>query len=138
MPVLAVIGSRSWTHQDRLFAYLDHIHQKTKNLRLVSGACPSGADYIAELWAKKKGVPILLFPADWSQGKGAGFKRNLEIVKAADAVVAFWDGASKGTVDSIEKAWRMNKKVLVATPYTACVVEVRNFNDLADIAEQFD
>lgn len=138
MPALAVIGSRSWTNQDRIFEYLDRLNEKTADLLLVSGACPKGADYIAELWAKKKGIPILLYPADWSTGKAAGFKRNQKIVNASDAVIAFWDGESKGTIDSVERAWRLGKKVLIATPYTKRVVEVKNFGDLADISSQID
>src|SRR5579883_1783289 len=34
---------------------------------------------------------------------GAYFVRNSAIVKAADAVIAVWDGESRGTVDTIKK-----------------------------------
>jgi hypothetical protein len=37
-------------------------------------------------------------PAQWEiYGKMAGYLRNLEMAKIADAVVLFWDGKSKGT-----------------------------------------
>lgn len=131
MPVLAVIGSRSWKYQDRIWEYLDKLLEKTPDLGLISGACPHGADFHAESWAKKRGVPILLYPADWSKGKRAGFDRNTKIVKGADVVLAFMEGQSNGTMDSIEKAWKLGKKVLVSTPEQPTVAEVRNFGDLA-------
>jgi hypothetical protein len=134
MPVLAVIGSRSFNYQDRVWEYLDKVLEKTENLSLVSGACPQGADALAESWAKRRGVPILLYPADWSKGKGAGFARNQKIVKAADVVVCFWDGTSKGTVDSIERAWRLGIKVMVSTPQNPKMVLVKDFMELAQRA----
>jgi hypothetical protein len=128
---LAVIGSREYIYQDRVFEYLDKVLEKLGDeLMLVSGACPKGPDYFAELWAKKRGVPILLFPADWSKGKSAGFKRNADIIRAADAVVAFWDGKSNGTRDSMERTWTAGKKLLVATPMSRAVTVVRGWEDL--------
>ena len=44
-------------------------------------------------------------PADWDlDGKSAGFKRNVKMAEYADALVAFWDGESKGTKHMIETA----------------------------------
>lgn len=134
MPILAVIGSREFIWRDRVWEYLDKVLEKTEDLSLVSGACPQGADAHAEAWAKRKGVPILLYPANWSKGKGAGFARNQKIVKAADVVVCFWDGTSKGTVDSIERAWKLGIKVMVSTPQNPKMTPVKNFMELAQRA----
>ncbi len=42
---------------------------------------------------------------------GAGKKRNTQIIARADVVVAFWDGFSTGTRDSITKAKSRGIKV---------------------------
>ena len=42
--------------------------------------------------------------------------RNPDIVAAADRVVAFWDGTSRGTADSIEIARKTGKPVAVVHP----------------------
>ena len=52
--------------------------------------------------------------ADYRNGL-AGFMRNTDIINEAELVVAFWDGQSKGTKDSIDKAEKQNKRVLTIT-----------------------
>lgn len=53
-------------------------------------------------------------PADWDlYGKSAGFKRNVQMAEYADALVAFWDGASSGTKHMIETAQKMGLDVRV-------------------------
>lgn len=60
---------------------------------------------MGEQYAKVKGYQIMYFPADWdTQGKKAGYIRNEQMVKNADALVAFWDGKSKGTKHMIDTA----------------------------------
>jgi hypothetical protein len=39
--------------------------------------------------------------------------RNQDIVNAADKVVAFWDGVSKGTKNTIDTAKKLGKEVTV-------------------------
>ena len=49
------------------------------------------------------------FPADWDKhGKSAGYKRNLEMAENADALIAFWDGESRGTKHMIDIAKEKN------------------------------
>ena len=48
---------------------------------------------------------MLSFPADWDKyGKAAGYKRNEEMARNADALIAFWDGKSRGTKHMIDLA----------------------------------
>jgi len=55
--------------------------------------------------------------ADWQQyGRRAGAIRNRRIVAAASRVVAFWDGASKGTSITIDMARELGKPVEVIGP----------------------
>jgi len=65
--------------------------------KIVSGGA-TGADALAESYAKLRDIPIQVFPADWdTHGRAAGPIRNRQIVKASDLIVAFWDGKSPGT-----------------------------------------
>jgi hypothetical protein len=53
-----------------------------------------------------------MFPADWDTfGKGAGFIRNTKMAEYSDALIAIWDGTSRGTAHMIRTAWR--KGILV-------------------------
>ena len=55
------------------------------------------------LWTQCFKLPVHKFPAEWDKyGKSAGYKRNAEMLKHADAVVAFWDGQSRGTANMIQ------------------------------------
>lgn len=80
---------------------------------VVSGTA-RGVDTIAENIAATKGYPVKLFPADWDKyGKPAGAIRNKEMADYADALIAVWDGESKGTRHMIETMNRANKPVLL-------------------------
>lgn len=70
---------------------------------LISGGA-YGVDSAAEDAARGTWRSVI-FNADWQQyGKAAGFIRNGLIVEAADVIVAFWDGSSRGTLDTLKKA----------------------------------
>lgn len=80
---------------------------------VVSG-CAKGIDLRGEEWAEKNGVPIKRFPANWQEhGKAAGPLRNREMVAYAEALIAIWDGVSRGTEDCIAEARRRGLKVFV-------------------------
>lgn len=71
---------------------------------VVSGTA-RGADRLGEQWAKANGVPIARYPADWDGlGKSAGYRRNEEMARNADALIALWDGESRGTIHMISIA----------------------------------
>ncbi len=71
---------------------------------VVSG-CAKGVDKLGEEIAKELGLPIKRFPAKWDEyGKRAGFIRNEEMAEYADALIAVWDGKSKGTKHIINLA----------------------------------
>jgi hypothetical protein len=57
---------------------------------------------------------IKRYPADWDTfGKSAGYRRNEQMAEDADALVAFWDGESKGTAHMIDTMAAMDKPVRV-------------------------
>lgn len=79
--------------------------------QVVSGKA-KGVDTLGEVWALANNVPVEAFPADWSQhGRAAGPIRNREMAEYADALIAIWDGESKGTANMIQQA--RNKKLNV-------------------------
>lgn len=91
-----------------IFFFQNHIE-----IEIVSGTA-NGADKLGEKYANEKGYLLKKFPADWDKyGKSAGFKRNVEMSNYADALIAFWDGKSKGTKHMIDLAKRYELKVKV-------------------------
>lgn len=113
---VAVVGSRTFDDKNRLYRIL------TKNrdrIKLIISGGAKGADSLAVEWAKDYGMPYLVFPALWhdpdtgEHNKGAGFKRNVDIVRQADMVLAFWDGESRGTKHTIEMSEQLGKPVRI-------------------------
>ena len=110
---LAVVGSRTFNDYDLLKSKLDEIHKRKPITVIVSGGA-KGADSLAERWARENRIELLIFLPDWDKyGKKAGYLRNEDIVKNSDAVVAAWNGESKGTEHSINLAKEYNKSCLI-------------------------
>jgi hypothetical protein len=73
---------------------------------VVSGRA-AGVDTMGEQWANERNIPCTRFPAKWDvYGKRAGIKRNEEMAAYADAMIAIWDGVSRGTSHMILEAQR--------------------------------
>lgn len=87
-------------------------------IEIVSGGA-RGADALGERLAKSINMGVRRFPADWDKhGKGAGHVRNAEMADYADALLAFWDGKSRGTANMI-KQMQFRNKPYVVSPYGA-------------------
>ena len=87
-----VTGSRDWQDADAIAtAMWQACEGHGPPPTIVSGACPTGADAIAEFIAEFLGWPVERHPADWEQyGKAAGPRRNAEMVAlGADTCLAF-------------------------------------------------
>jgi len=112
---LAVVGSRSFRNEAMLATWIEFcLHGvMPAGIEIVSGGA-RGADRMAAKYAFDNRLPYVEFPADWeSYGKRAGMIRNAKIVKRADTVLAFWDGCSTGTADTINKAIVAKKPVII-------------------------
>lgn len=109
---IGIVGSRDYPHPSDIKNYVQNLPNGTV---VVSGAA-RGVDSIAANEARRRGLEIIEFPADWSKGRGAGFARNGKIVEASDEIVAFWDGKSRGTLDTITKARKAGKPVTIIEP----------------------
>lgn len=114
-----VTGSRTWTGQwgiNKIFRVLDDTlalaEEIGQGMELIHGACPTGADEIANSWAVANGDLIMLttWPASWDlYGKAAGPVRNEQMMTAGgDLCLAFLRSNSSGTLDAIGKARRRN------------------------------
>lgn len=99
-----VAGSRDFDDYESLKTYCDYILGNLTDIEIVSGTA-RGADKLGERYAEERGFPVTKFPADWNKhGKKAGPIRNEQMADYADALIAFWDGESRGTKHMIDIA----------------------------------
>jgi hypothetical protein len=84
-PRVLVTGSRDWLDIKLLRNALDRVRAESWAITLVHGACPRGADAMADLWGRQTlGVEIERHPADWKKyNRSAGFIRNREMKRAS-------------------------------------------------------
>ena len=123
---LAVIGSRDFNDYELVCKTIKE--HKFEPILIVSGGA-KGADSLGERYADDNNIPKKIFQAEWDnldaepckiktnkQGKKynvlAGFNRNKSIVDEADMILAFWDGKSSGTENSIEYAEQKGKFIV--------------------------
>ena len=106
-----IAGSRTFSSLPALIKYCDHILSNQDNIEIVSGGA-KGADKLGEEYAKLRGYSLKIFPANWNKyGKSAGYKRNVQMADYADALIAIWDGQSKGTGHMIDLSRTKGLKV---------------------------
>lgn len=74
----------------------------------------AGVDTLGKQWAEENGVTVQSFKPNWKKyGRGAGYATNKEMVDIADALIAIWDGKSKGTSHVINAARKKGITVVV-------------------------
>lgn len=97
---VAVIGSRGLLVDD-LGKYLPD-----DTTEIISGGA-KGVDASAREYALRHRLKLTEYLPEYSRyGRSAPLKRNITIIENADLVLAFWDGASRGTkfvIDNCEK-----------------------------------
>ena len=110
---IIVAGSRGFTDYDLLCKTLDQHFGSQSDIAIVSGTA-RGADQLGERYAAERGLECHRYPADWKKyGRRAGYRRNELMAANADALVAFWDGESRGTEHMIEHARQLGMPVHV-------------------------
>ncbi len=106
---VAVVGSRNLTINN----LGDYLPKDTTEI--VSGG-PRGIDRCARAYAKSHNIKLTEFLPEYERyGRSAPLKRNLQIIRCADMVLAFWDGKSNGTRFVIENCKKENVPVKVIT-----------------------
>ena len=121
-----IAGSRGITDYEVVKAAC--VESQFEFTEVVSGKA-RGVDSLGEDYAAEIGVSVAEFPADWEDisvpgalvkynsygayNAKAGMQRNWKMAKHADALVAIWDGKSKGTKAMINFAKKEGLKVFV-------------------------
>lgn len=116
MKTIGIIGSRRRNEikdRDAVAKAFASVYEDGDEI--VSGGCPQGGDNFAEWIAQRRQVPIKIYYAQWDKyGKSAGFRRNGDIAKAADVLIACVAPDRTGwTEDTIKKFGEKGKVILV-------------------------
>ena len=110
---VAIVGGRDFNDEVGLNARMNDLFDEYNITRVVSGGA-KGADSLGAKWARSRNIPTTIYLPDWKKyGRRAGIVRNADIINAASMVVAFWDGHSPGTKNSIERGEKKGITVLI-------------------------
>lgn len=101
-----VTGSRNWADFELVRSELESLMDPYDPMVVVHGACPTGADAHADLWARQHAFINERHPAEWKKyGRAAGPIRNMQMVAlGADEVLAFIRDSSKGATHCADAA----------------------------------
>ena len=110
---VAIVGSRHFSDPDRVSEYVNAL---PRGASIITGSA-SGVDAAATRAARAKGIHVQVIPASFDELANAAKSdaRNQRLVDACDVLVAFWDGTSKGTRNTVERALEAGKEVHVFT-----------------------
>ena len=111
-----ICGTREKFNQEFVSQKLDKLIWNNRALckdwkpnSIIEGCCPESADMWTEKWAEKNGVEIQHHPST----AGNYLKRNIEMCKKTNLVIAFWDGYSYGTAHTIAQATMRKIPVII-------------------------
>lgn len=108
---LAIVGGRDFSDYTLMDSTIKRFFGKPS--LIISGGAP-GADSLAEKFALVNHIGLTVHNADWNKlGKAAGPIRNELIVKSCDFLLCFWDGASKGSQNSLSIAKRLKRPTMI-------------------------
>lgn len=113
---LAISGCREYGDVCRFRELMGRVMAQRFPGHVLVGDCPTGIDSLVRDYVPKmmEGVrpSITVYRADWdAHGRSAGPIRNREMAERCDALVAFWNGSSPGTLNMIQQAIRLGKPV---------------------------
>jgi hypothetical protein len=109
---ILVCGGRNYRDQEHVWTFLSELNAKQPIGLLIHGAA-TGADRLAQAWARNRLIPDREFDANWPEhGGGAGAIRNQRMIDEGkpDLVVAFPGGP--GTADLMQRAKLHGVKVI--------------------------
>ena len=117
---IGIVGSRNYENTDNVYIELTNIltdyvlpYHKREDITIVSGGA-IGVDTIAEQYAERWKLKTDIYKPDYeTYNKAAPIIRNTDIVDNSDLIIAFWNGSSKGTLDTIIKAARYGKRTII-------------------------
>lgn len=116
---LIIAGGRDFNDYELLVKEVENFMVLNKvthfeDLEIVSGMA-RGADSLGVKYSEShQPIKLTKFPANWDKyGKSAGYIRNKEMANYADALIAFWDGKSRGTQHMINLASQKGLKIKI-------------------------
>ena len=99
-----IAGSREINDSAVVVRAIEASGYREQITEVVSG-CAGGVDRLGEEWAASVGLPVKIFAADWDRyGPVASPTRNGQMSAYAEALIAVWNGVSRGTADMIQQA----------------------------------
>lgn len=132
MKRILVCGGRNFNQGEFLFRVLDHYQQQAAGFAVLIHGAATGADTLADRWARTRGVRVEPYPAAWDDlttppvnrryrrdgmpyNAAAGGIRNAKMLVEGkpDVVICFPDG--KGTTDM----WRRAREARVFVIWVA-------------------
>lgn len=135
---VAIVGSRRYKNQKEFNFVINKLLQgfrEEQKISFVSGGA-KGADGFAKEYALKNNIEITELLPEWEvYGKSAGFRRNSSIWENSDFGIAFWDGVSKGTRQSLDLAKTLHK-ILVIYDFTQKKFHIFN-NERSEFSNLF-
>jgi predicted Rossmann fold nucleotide-binding protein DprA/Smf involved in DNA uptake len=108
---VAIVGSRRFSEPERVTEYVKGLPARAS---IITGSA-SGVDAAATKAARARGLGVQVMAASFEEVADASKSaaRNQRLVDACDVLVAFWDGTSKGTRSTVERALDSGKEVHV-------------------------
>jgi len=104
MESVLVCGGRNYQDQALVFGALDMENEINGIGRIIQGGA-NGADRIARLWCNSRKVRYDNYPPDWGRfGKGAGPKRNQQMLDEGQPTKVFAFPGDRGTSDMVRRA----------------------------------
>ena len=110
-----IAGSRDITKYEYVEKAVESFKaEKLQNVTVVISGTARGVDRLGEEYARKNSLLCEKYPADWDKhGRSAGYKRNELMAGKAEALIALWDGKSRGTKHMIDLAEKYNLLVYI-------------------------
>jgi hypothetical protein len=110
---VVIAGGRDFTNSDAFHDWMGLVPAWLYITEVVSGGAV-GVDALGEQYAGRYNLPLTVFPADWEKHKrAAGPIRNAQMAEYGDALIAFWDGKSRGTKNMIENMKKRDKHIVL-------------------------
>ncbi|WP_366048890.1 DUF2493 domain-containing protein [uncultured Bartonella sp.] len=108
---IAFSGGLDYNDHHAVWAALDKTREKFPDMVLLHGGSPKGAEHIASLWARNRGVTEVAFMPDWNKDqRAAPFKRNDRMLNQLPSGVIVFPGS--GVQENLaDKARKLGIKV---------------------------
>lgn len=103
-----VVASRGYVDYEdfklRLLKVVNNLDIEMSAITEIISGGAKGVDTLAKRFAEENNILWKEYLPDYKQfGKQAALQRNTLIVEDSDVIIAFWDGHSRGTKDTIKK-----------------------------------